>query len=1368
MKRIGIDIGSQTVKVIFLDNGSIAHKHIILHKGEILQVFKTITSTLKNNENLLGITGEHAYFLKEYFKIFDVIDSVKCLIKGVKKFYPDVRNIIEIGASSSKLIELGVDGEFKNLITNSLCAAGTGSFLDQQKERLCLEYKEIAKWKDTPQSPPTIASRCTVFAKTDLINRQQEGYSKMEMWAGLCKGMSLSVLQTLFKGKPISGRTVLSGGVVRNLFVIEYLKKIAGQELVYDKEISPLFQAVGAALESVKPFSKKVFSIRESKGVRKKKEENVPLLLKKSDYPDFKVYKETIHKNKTEIRIHRNLERTIDAYIGLDIGSNSTKAILIDEETNIVADFYCRTEGDPIGATKRLFESITWILKKENIPVKIKGAGTTGSGRKLVGHFVGADVIINEITAHAKGALNIFPDLKVIFEIGGQDSKYIRIKDGSVYDCNMNYVCAAGTGSFLEEQAKKLGYDIKKVSDSIMGISPPVSQERCAVFMEQDIDKLLREGYSKKEAMAASIYSVVQNYINRVVGRRYIPKDKIFFQGATARNKALVAGFENGLGVEVKVSPYCHVMGAYGTALIVKERLKSKTTFEGFEVKDKEVDIHYKNCTLCENHCKITYLSIGNKVVSFGYQCGREPDDTSSHINKEFDLFRFYMRKLSCGTKSRKDYIATIGIPLAISSYSLYPFYKTFLEELGFRVILSKPPDKKTVEKGKENATSDFCFPVKILFGVVDDLLRRKDVDYIFLPWIINFKISNEKSYNYFCPYVESHPGYITAGFSLRGVQHNKFLSPVFDFTAKKYVMIQKLYEYFEKWEIKKWRIKNALKKAITEQVKFDNEIENKGRKILRDINANGEKAIVLIGRPYTLYCNTGNLGVPLKISQSGYKIIPMNFISSPSTTDEKMYWRYGGKIIDTLNFIKDKENLFPVYITNFSCGPDSFLLSYAEEIMKNRPMLILEVDEHGGDAVFQTRIESYFDVINEYRKKEREKISKIFILTRGDDELKDKIIWIPPMHPVGARFFAATFRRFGFKSKAIPQTTEKTWKIGRKLVRGSECLPCALTIGSFIHEIEKMSQEKHALFMPTSFGPCRFGQYVFLQRLILDREGYKDTSILSPNSYNAYSGLPQRMRVFLWKIILIYDSILKCRNRIKPYEKNTEETERTYRNIVDRLEHAIESNDNIYDELSRGIEAFENINVKDIIKPIVGVVGEIYIRQDPYGNDNLNELIESSGCEVWISPISEWIWYTDFMARWRAGISRNYIKKLKTAMVNKFIRKVEREINEITEPILKDRREPEIDEILNEAMRYVPPNFGTEAILTLGRSRIFARDGAKAIVNVAPFTCMPGVITQAFFHTIQKDIKIPIINMFYDGEQGINRKVKVFLENLL
>ena len=1367
MKRIGIDIGSQTLKVVSLENGNIVYKKIILHKGEILEVFNKITSSLKDGEYSIGITGDHADFLTEHFQNLSVIDSVKCLIKGVKKFYPDVRNIIEIGAASSKLIEIGDNGEFKNLTTNSLCAAGTGSFLDQQKERLGLDYKEIAKWKDIPQSPPTIASRCTVFAKTDLINRQQEGYSKMEMWAGLCKGMSASVIQTLFKGKPVEGKTALSGGTARNLFLIDYLKKKTGQDLVYDKEISPLFQAVGAAIEGSTPPSETDFFERKKRGRRKKKEENIPLLLKRSSFPDFNVYKERIHKNKTEIRIHRCLEKIKNAYIGIDVGSTSTKAVLMDEETNIAADFYRGTEGDPVSATMKLFEVITETLKQEKSSMKIKGAGTTGSGRTLVGNFVGADVIINEITAHAKGTLHIFPDIEVIFEIGGQDSKYIRIKDGSVYDCNMNYVCAAGTGSFLEEQAKKLGYDIKEVSDIIMGISPPVSQERCTVFMEQDIDKLLKEGYSKKEAMAASIYSVVQNYINRVVGRRYTPIDKIFFQGATARNKALVAGFENGLGVEVRVSPHCHVMGAYGTALIVKERLRSKTSFEGFEVKDKEFDIYYNNCPLCENHCKITYLSIGDKVVSYGYQCGREPDDTSSHINKEDDLFRFYMRKLSYVTKSRKTHIATIGIPLAISSYSLFPFYRAFLEEIGFRVLLSKRPDKKTVEKGKENATSDFCFPVKILFGVVDELLTRKDIDYIFLPWIISFKTSNEKANNFFCPFVESHPGYIKVGFSLRGIPQDKFITPVFDFTSKKHVMIKDLYEYFKKWGIKKAKIKKALRKARIEQVKFDKEIEKKGSEILKGIVSNGEKAIVLIGRPYTLYCNAENLGTPLKISRGGYKVIPMDFIPSFSTTDELMFWRHGGKIIDTFNFMKDKENLFPVYITNFSCGPDSFLLSYAEEIMKNRPMLILEVDEHGGDAVFQTRIEAYLDVIKEFKKKEKEKISSIFILPR-DNNLKDKVIWIPPMHPVGARFFAATFRRFGFKSRAIPQTTEETWKKGMKLVRGSECLPCALTIGSFVNEIEKRPQEKHALFMPTSLGPCRFGQYIYLQRLILDREGYTNTSILSPNSFNAYSGLPQSMRMFLWKTILMYDAVVKCRSRLKPYEKNKGETERIYRDVIDRIESAIENNDNIYDEFSQCIKEFRKIKVVTTAKPIVGVVGEIYIRQDPYANDNLTECIESSGGEVWISPVSEWIWYTDFATRWRAGVSRNYIKKIKTILVNKFFRKVENEINEITEPILNERREPEIDLVLEAAMRYVPINFGTEAVLTLGRSIIFARDGARAVVNVSPFTCMPGIITQAFFHTVQKDMDIPVINMFYDGEQGINKRVKVFLENLL
>ncbi len=923
----------------------------------------------------------------------------------------------------------------------------------------------------------------------------------------------------------------------------------------------------------------------------------------------------------------------------------------------------------------------------------------------------------------------------------------------------MNYVCSAGTGSFLEEQARKLGFDIKKVSEEIIGISPPLTQERCTVFMEEDIENLLKEGFSKKEVMASCIYSVVYNYLNKVVGKRYIPEGKIFFQGATARNKALIAGFENVCGREIVVSPFCHVMGALGCAILVKENIKGKTNFRGFNIKDENVKIWYENCPLCENRCKITYLEIKDEILSYGYQCGREPEEKRKKEVKEVYLFKNYEENLFKFNIDTKNKDKEVFIPRVLSTYLLFPFYKTFLENIGFKVLISKNPDRELIKKGIEISTSEFCLPVKILFGSIFELLEKGK--YIFLPWVINFP-EKSKNYNYFCPYVESSPLLIINSPFLKEKDKEKLISPVFDFSMKENILIKNLYEYFKKFGIKIKEIEKAFKKALQSQKIFEEKIKKEGEKILEEINK-GEKFIILFGRPYIIFSNALNLSIPLKFANLGIKVLPWNYLTFSSTKEnpfENMYWYYGEKILRVAEFVKEKENLFPLYLSTFSCGPDSFLISYLEEIFKDKPFLILEMDEHGGEAVFQTRIEAFYDVIKEYKEKKKE---VLIIKKEKEKDVYSRIIWIPPMHPDGARLFAASFRRFGFKAKALPLSSEKDLQTGRKLLRGSECLPCALTLGTFINEIKNFNNEKHTLFMPTSSGPCRFGQYRVLQKMIFERENM-DVNILSPNSYNAYEGLPKNLRKFLWNAILIFDALLKMRNRIKPYEKNKGETEKVYLFSIKKMEEAIEKGEDVYKVFEECVKEFKNIEKIDIKKPLIGIVGEIYVRLDQFSNENVIQVIEKCGGEAWLSPVSEWIWYTDFTARWRAKIKNNLKEILISFLKNRFFREVEERIYEIGGEILKDRKEPDIEEIMKRAEEFMPLNFGTETPLTIGRAIIFKEQGAKAVINVAPFTCMPGNITQAVFQGLGEKIGIPVINMFYDGKRGENKNLERLL----
>lgn len=1375
--RIGVDIGSLYLKVVFLGVDGGMRKIVIPHSKDIVSRIK---------EFLFGVDGAFVGFtgsLRVGSNGFPVFDEVKCLIEGVKSSGNRPKYILNVGAYSSKLVEVDENFNLKNVYTNSVCAAGTGSFFDQQRDRLSLTYEEIGKWEVPKSEPPSIASRCTVFAKTDLVNRQQEGYSKLEMWAGLSKSMVKTILNTLFRGKRIDGKIILTGGVSNNKFFVHYLKEYLGENLLID-ENSNFFQALGAALLSSERLSPGILEnldlhVKDDGG---RFERNPPIVIEKSVLPSS-VETEDEVIDGVEVSVYNwEYGKSVRVYLGIDVGSTSTKCVLVDEGLDVIAGFYTRTEGDPIRAVKRLFEVIERVKVSRGGEINVVGVGTTGSGRKLVGEFVGADVIENEIIAHARGALHFFPDAEVIFEIGGQDSKYIRLKNGKVFECSMNYVCSAGTGSFLEEQAKKLGFEIKKVSDEIIGISPPYSQERCTVFMEQDVEELLRMGFSRHEVLASCTYSVVHNYLNKVVGKRYIPKTKIIFQGATARNKSLVGAFEKVLGREVVVSRFCHLMGALGIAIIAKERMekdKALTRFFGFGVRNQNVNIQFGSCSYCENNCKISYLKVGDRVASFGYQCGRDSKDRFKRSLKELEVYEKYEKLLfsaafgnfeSRGIPRR----GTAYVPRILSTYYLFPFYRTFLEELGFKVLLSENPDKKTLEKGCELSSADFCLPVKLVYGVLSELSEKGD-GYLFVPFTVNYPSDEKDRYTYFCPYVQSYSSFVTLFLASRNVSPERVISPVFDFSLSISDLVKQLGKAFERFEIKREEIKTALLRALEAQRSFEREVSAVGEEFVSSLTDPEEKVVVLFGRPYILFSNVLNMRVPMKIGNFSLRVVPWVFLSSfgkSSQFNVNMYWDMGKKMLEVAEFVKGKDNLYPVFVSTFSCGPDSFLLSYLEEIFDRKPFLAVEVDEHGGDAVLQTRLEVFYNLLKEQESKvssEDRPFGNICIFgnTVGKDELRSWKIWIPSLNPDGARLFAASFRRFGFNAEALPLTLEKNYRTGKRLTRGSECLPCITTIGTFVDTIKNDGSKKHVFFMPTSSGPCRFGQYFVLHNVILKREGI-DVVMLSPTCYNGYAGLPYHLRKFLFKAIAVYDVLFKCRNRIAPYERNRGETERVYADAISYIEKSIESGEDIYCALEESVKMFKKVEVTGVLKPLVGIVGEIYVRFDPFSNDNLISVIEECGGEAWLSPFLEWVWYVSWFTRRKSRLSGDILNFLIEEVKSRYYRRVEEEVYEIAGDILHDRKEPSIEEILKEAWRYFPENFGTESPLTIGRAVIFKNQGARVVVNVAPFTCMPGNITTAIFNALSDKLNIPVVNMFYDGTKGANEKLRTFLRNYI
>ncbi|MDI7267216.1 MAG: acyl-CoA dehydratase activase [Myxococcota bacterium] len=1419
MHKLGIDIGALFTKGVLLDaRGEIVDTWVERHHGNPRKhLSEWLAGARYPDEVAVAVTGHHRGILQSVHGALQC-DTVRATVRAAARLSPGVRWVIDIGGGSVTGIELDAAGRFRSFASNSVCAAGTGSFLDEQARRLGIDYDAVAAM-EAVDDPPSIASRCAVFAKSDLIHRQQEGYSCAAMWSGLCQGLATTILQTLFKGRPVEGPVLVVGGVSRNRDVVRWLERMGNVEVrTAPGTLGHVSAALGAALVAgddavERRWDEIAVEIAAAAGNgggnggsadlprTSLVPQGRPLRLELTHYPSFDVERSYVTDDGSEVRIHRLPEGAVlRGALGIDVGSTSTKCAVVGEDEKVAIDIYRKTSGDPIGAARRLFRALRAALESSGRTLEVLSVGTTGSGRKLVGHLVGADAIVNEITAHAAGALTSDLDVDTIFEIGGQDSKYIRLRDGYACDANMNYVCAAGTGSFVEEQAAKLGYRVQDVGDAVMGVATPLTSDRCTVFMEQDVTKLLRQGYSREEALAGVLRSVVRNYLAKVVGRRPVSRTKVAFMGATARNRGLVAAFEQALGVEVVVSPACHVMGALGVACLALRRRPAlgRTRFRGLECLDGEIDLRQERCEMCRNKCPITFAKgpTQDEPISWGYMCGREPDERKVRRIAAFETIekRDQRWRAAGRTADVRSTGISIGLPRALHLFDELPRWRALLEALGARVVVSPETDGRIAKATQALVASEFCYPAKLVHGHARALLENPEVDFVLLPHRIADRRNRATTDAHFCPYVQGMPGVVNSAFRCAGLDDMKVLSPIVDLRVPEKTQVRRLYKTLgpvlgstEEAVAAAWRAAERAQADFAARIAADTEAA------LARATAEDKPAFVLIGRPYNLYDAGINLGLPRKIAEHGMTVAPLDGLAfreeDVPAEYRNTYWAFAQRIVAALVRVARTPNLYPIFFTNFSCGPDSFTLTYAERIMGGRPMLILELDEHGADAGYMTRIEAFVDVVRqvETRRKAgtaakttdrpaaRRRPAAGARPVSGESigaDWKRRRVWFPPMHSVGGPFLAAVFRRSGIEARALPGEDRAAFEIGRQVTRGTECLPTALTIGALIKKLRETGADpaREAFFMPTAEGPCRFGQYATLHRQILDDNGFGDVVIVSPSSYNSYQGIPERIRREMWRAIVASDLLFKAICKARPYEREAGAVDRAAAVHQALIERAIESGADWEPALAHAVRSIAALRGDGPSRPLVGVVGEIYVRCNGYSNGEAIRAIEAAGGEGWLAPLGEWILYTSENSM-REGIDgTNPFRPLDLAatyLKDRFLHSEERRIHSLADPFLADRHEPPVRRVIEAGSKYVPPEFAGEAILTMGRAILFARQGASMVVNCSPFGCMPGTLTSACFQEVQSQTGVPMVSMFYDGDLDLNDRVRSYIANV-
>ena len=901
-------------------------------------------------------------------------NEFKAITRGIAALHPETQTIFEMGGETSKFIRLeasdiGCAG-ITDYQTNGDCAAGTGSFMDQQASRLLYDIEDVGDIVLDAGKAASIAGRCSVFAKSDMIHAQQKGYQPPEVLRGLCDAVMRNFKGTIAKGKVVEPPVAFIGGVAANDGAVRSLREAFALDdgQLFIPEYHASMGAIGAAL-----IEADLEAVRE-RALAGLDTQRLPAAAFPVTEP-LSMERVVLLRDMAKPYVFDGDDQVVDAYMGIDIGSVSTNLVVIDDAGEVIKEIYTKTDARPVEVVSK---GLTDIQSEIGARINLLGVGTTGSGRELVGELTGADIITDEITAHKTGAdfigRRIGKQCDTIFEIGGQDSKFISLQDGIVVDFAMNEACAAGTGSFLEEQAEKLGISIiGEFAELALGSPAPIRLgERCTVFMERDVMAYQQRGARRDDLVGGLAFSIATNYLNRLVRERHVG-DVIFFQGGTAYNDSVAAAFSQILGKEIIVPPYNGVMGALGMALLARERVKrtgEPTTFRGWDLEQVDYTVVDFVCKACSNECDVRQFTIEGEKTYWGDKCSdryRKP----AKVDKEpviADLLALREEALMAPYEAARARVPetapTVGFARAMYTYDRLPFWATFFAELGLRPVLSPESDKQIREAGVALTVAEPCFPIRVAHGHVQWLFNE-GVDWVFVPNQVNEETEFEQYNSHACPWGQTLPFVIKTAPGLQP-HKQKVLDPRVRFRDGREGLVRDFAGVAQKLGVSTGKVSSAFAAAYEAQDAFRDKLLAAGAEALERLELAGELGVILVGRPYNMYDKGVNMDIPRKLRKFyGVNVIPLDFLPIKGIDIDpvvpNMYWNYGRKILQTATFVRDKERLHLIYMTNFKCGPDSYIKHYVREA-SGKPFLTLQFDEHQNDAGAMTRCEAYLD----------------------------------------------------------------------------------------------------------------------------------------------------------------------------------------------------------------------------------------------------------------------------------------------------------------------------------------------------------------------------------------------------------------------
>lgn len=1353
--KLGIDIGSTTVKIAVLDdNNNILFSDYERHFANIQE---TLQSLLEKAVTELGefevypvITGSGGLTLAKHLEV-PFTQEVVAVSTALQDYAPQCDVAIELGGEDAKIIYFtnGIDQRM-----NGICAGGTGSFIDQMATLLQTDAMGLNEYAKNYKSIYPIAARCGVFAKTDIQPLINEGATKEDLSASIFQAVVNQTISGLACGKPIRGNVAFLGGPLHFLSELRqaFIRTLSlGPDEIIAPDHSHLFAAVGSAMNYSEdvcvPVEDIIARLKGKIKLEFEVERMEPLFENQFAYDEFTKRHSSHHVKTADIASYKG-----NCYLGIDAGSTTTKVALVDEDGNLLYSFYSSNNGSPLATTIKAIKEIYTLLPPE---AKIVQSCSTGYGEALIKSALMLDEGEVETVSHFYAAAFFDPEVDCIIDIGGQDMKCIKIKNQTVDSVQLNEACSSGCGSFIETFAKSLNFTVQDFAKAALFANHPIDLgTRCTVFMNSKVKQALKEGAEVADISAGLAYSVIKNALYKVI-KISDPDDlgkHIVVQGGTFYNDAVLRSFEKITGVQAIRPDIAGIMGAFGAALIARERYDGISESSMLSI-DKINSLTYETkltrCKGCTNSCHLTINKFsGGRQFITGNRCER---GLGKEKNKEKlpNLFDYKFHRLFDYEPLSEEKAArgTVGIPRVLNMYENYPFWYTFFTKLGYRVVLSPQSSHKLYELGIESIPSESeCYPAKLAHGHIMWLIKQ-GVKFIFYPCVPYEHNEYEGTNNHYnCPIVTSYAENIKNNVEELKTENIDFRNPFMSFESEE-KLVKRLVEEFS--YISSSEVKSAVHDAWNEMMTCRNDVRKKGEEVIQYLNETGKRGIVLAGRPYHIDPEV-NHGIPELINSYGLAVLTEDSVAHLGTVERPLIildqWMYHSRLYAAANYVKTVDNLDLIQLNSFGCGLDAVTTDAVNDILTKSGKIytVLKIDEVNNLGAARIRVRSLIAAlrVREQKNYQRKIQSSAYHRVQFTEDMrKNYTILCPQMSPIHFDILGPALNSCGYNIEVLENDNKSSVDVGLKYVNNDACYPSLMVVGQIMNALlsGKYDLSRTAVIMSQTGGGCRASNYIGFIRRALIKAGIPDVPVISLSAQGLESNpgfsydIPMLKKAMM--AVEYGDIFMNVVYRTRPYEAVPGSVnalhEKWKKVCIEQLSknkvHMKEFNKN----LRAIVKDFDNIPLKDIKKPRVGVVGEILVKFMPAANNHIIELLEAEGAEAVMPDLMGFLLYCMQNSTYKHELLKT--PKKGAILSSTLIKILETFRKAGTKALAESKRfdaPSKISETANYAKDFVSLGNQTgEGWLLTGEMIELIHHGVGNIVCCQPFACLPNHI---------------------------------------